>query len=152
MQERIVLSCLPKIPGSWSFRKVARSSVKGCLHPWALPCLPHSGNQITRDGSEALEVALPSHCHLWPFENTVSLLCLETPHRHTMPCVPIANAMKHAPCGGSSCRTKCLCWMFLLPVLLLHALFSALLTWINPTFLIALNQASSLSRKSSSLF
>ena len=96
--ERIACSCLPKIPGSWSFRRVSRSSLKRCLHPWTVPCFLRSGNQITQDASKALEVAPPSHRHLWPSENTMSLPCLETPHHHKMPCTPITNVTKHTPC------------------------------------------------------
>lgn len=87
---------------------------------------------------------------LWAFENTVSLLCSET-HHHKMPCMPITNGMEHTPCIRSCCRTSCLCWDISSDPAASSVPLFCPFTWIIPTFLVALNQASSHSRKHPSL-
>lgn len=122
-----ILFLSSETPGSWSLRKVARSSVKHCQPPWTLPCFLCAGNQITQDGSKLSEVAYhhPATCGLW---KTLCLYYAQKTHATTKcPAFQPQTLLGTLCAHGALVGLDVFAGTFLLSMLLRQDLFSPFL-------------------------
>lgn len=122
-----ILFLSSKTPGSWSLRKVARSSFRCCQPPWTLPCFLRAGNQITQDGSKTSEVAFhhPVTCGLL---KTLCLYYVRKLHATTKcPAFQPQTLRGTLLAHGALVGLGVFAGTFLLSMLLRHALFSPFL-------------------------